>query len=173
MTKYAEKLGITTSHSLDGIDTAKGNYDGDVEGSSALAWSGIGQYNDLVCPYSMLRLVSAVANGGVLREPSLLGASETETRLMSADTADKIAQMMSYNVAAHYGTDRFPGLDIAAKTGTAELGNGEPDHGWFAGFIRNEGHPLAFVVLVENGGSGLYAASPVANAVLQAAVNGG
>lgn len=170
MKEYAEKLGITDSHSLDGIDTARGNYDPDVDGSPALAWSGIGQYNDLVCPYSMLRIVSAIANGGVLYEPSILGVQENGTQLLSADTAEKVAAMMSYNVADHYGRDKFPGLDIAAKTGTAELGNGEADHAWFAGFLNDPEHPYAFTVLVENGGSGLGAAAPVANAVLQAAV---
>lgn len=170
LAEYAESFGITQSHSLDGIDTARGNFDPDVDGSPALAWSGIGQYNDLVCPYSMLRIVSAIANGGVLYEPSLLGAAQNGTRLMSADTAKKLADMMSYNVAANYGEYNFPGLNIAAKTGTAELGNGEADHGWFVGFLNDPEHPYAFTVLVENGGSGLGAAAPVANAVLQTAV---
>ena len=40
----------------------------------------------------------------------------------------------------------------------------------FVGFLADEEHPYAFVVLVENGGGGLYAAGPVANALLQAAV---
>jgi len=36
-------------------------------GSAELAWSGIGQYNDLICPYAMLRLMGAIAGGGKLR----------------------------------------------------------------------------------------------------------
>lgn len=88
---------------------------------------------------------------------------------MEADTADKLKQMMSYNVVSHYGSDRFPGLNICAKTGTAELGDGT-SHAWFAGFLDDEAHPYAFVVLVERGGGGLTNAGAVANAVLQAAV---
>jgi len=170
MEEYAERLGITESHRLDDIDTARGTFDADVKGSPALAWSGIGQYLDLVCPYSMLRIVSAIGNGGTLNEPSLLGQSTKTTELISSDTAQRVGEMMSYNVVNHYGSYNFPGLNLAAKTGTAELGNGEADHAWFAGFLNDEAHPYAFVVLVENGGSGLGAASPVANAVLQAAV---
>ena len=170
LAKYAEKLGITETHKLDGITTAAGSFVKDDSGSAALAWSGIGQYEDLVCPYSMLRLVCAAANGGTVIEPSLLGASDKETRLMSEETAGRLSSMMSYNVAYHYGTDRFPGLNVSAKTGTAETGNGLEPHAWFAGFLNDEAHPYAFVVMIEHGGSGLGSAGAVANTVLQEAV---
>jgi zinc transporter ZupT len=39
------------------------------------------------------------------------------------------------------------------------------------GYITNEGFPLAFAVIVENSGGGFAIAGPVANRVLQAAVN--
>ena len=168
--EYAEKLGITTQHKLDSIVTVAGNYEGDTAASSAQAWSGIGQYKDLVCPYSMLRLVSAIANSGTVVEPSLLGTSEVTTPLMTPDTADKISSMMNYDVVYKYGTGSFPGLNISGKTGTAETGNGKENHAWLVGFLNDEAHPYAFVVLVENGGSGLRAAGSVANTVLQAAV---
>ena len=78
--------------------------------------------------------------------------------------------MMNYNVVYHYGQNRFPGLNISAKTGTAEVGDGKAAHGWFVGVLNDEEHPYAFVCLVENGGSGLGAAGSVINTVLQAAV---
>lgn len=172
---YAQKLGITTSTKLDRIDSAVGAYVKDEYKSAALAWSGIGQSEDLVCPYSMLRIVSAFANGGTVVEPSLLGVSEVKTPLVNASTAEKVKSMMSYNVVYRYGQGTFPGLDICAKTGTAEVSNksdseAKSPHGWFVGFLNNPNHPYAFVVLVENGGSGLGAAGAVANTVLQAAV---
>ena len=170
MAEYAEKLGITTSLTLDSISTQAGNYDKDSSMSASMAWSGIGQYNDLVCPYAMMRLAGAYANGGTVVEPSLLGQSSKTTQLVSADTAQKIASMMNYNVVYHYGQNRFPGLNISAKTGTAEVGDGKAAHGWFVGFLNDEAHPYAFVCLVENGGSGLGAAGSVINTVLQAAV---
>lgn len=168
--EYAEKLGLTQQLQLDNITTATGNYDKDSSMSASMAWSGIGQYNDLVSPYAMMRLVCAYANGGTVVEPSLLGTSDKKTELISADTAQKVASMMNYNVVYKYGNSTFPGLDISAKTGTAEVGNGKEAHGWFVGFLNDEEHPYAFAVLVENGGSGLRAAGGVANAVLQAAV---
>ena len=168
--EYADKLGLTSEHKLDNITTAAGKYDKDESGSASLAWSGIGQYNDLVCPYSMLRVVSAIANDGTLYEPSLLGVSDNKTTLLSSSTATKIASMMNYNVTYKYGKSTFSGLDISGKTGTAEVGNGQQSHGWFVGFLNDDEHPYAFVVLVEHGGSGLGAAGAVANTVLNYAV---
>ena len=139
--------------------------------SAAMAWSGIGQYNDLVCPYAMMRLAGAYANGGTVVEPSLLGQSVKTTQLLSSDTAQKAASMMNYNVVYHYVQERFPGLNISAKTGTAEVGDGKAAHGWFVGFLNDEEHPYAFACIVENGGSGLGAAGGVINTVLQAAVS--
>ena len=53
---------------------------------------------------------------------------------------------------------------------TAEVGDGT-SHAWFTGFLLDDAHPYAFVVLVENAGGGLTNAGAVANTVLQAAVN--
>ena len=81
--QYAEKLGITTSLTLDSISTQAGNYDKDSSMSASMAWSGIGQYNDLVRPYAMMRLAGAYANGGSVVELSLLGQSSKTTQLVS------------------------------------------------------------------------------------------
>ena len=171
--KYAAALGFTENHDLNGIQTAAGSFDKARAGSSDLAWSGIGQYTDLVSPYAMLRYVGAVANGGSIQEPTLVYGEETdEARLLSASTAGKIADMMNYNVVYGYGEWRFPGLKLCGKSGTAEVGSGA-SHAWFTGFLQDPDHPYAFVVVIEHGGGGLANAGAVANAVLQAAVFGG
>lgn len=168
--EYAAKLGLIDAQSLNGIETAAGNYEDAPDGSAALAWSGIGQSTDLVCPYSMLRAVSAIANAGELCQPTLLldehGGSE---RILRSDTADEIKAMMHYNVVAGYGESNYPGLKLCAKSGTAETGAGT-SHAWFTGFLDDSTHPYAFVVVIEDGGGGARNAGPVANAVLQAAV---
>ena len=168
--EYADKFGLTEQLNLSGVHTAAGNFDAGEKGSADLAWSGIGQYTDLVCPAALLRYVGAIANGGVSEGPVLLAGSRApSTRLLDADTADTLKAMMSYNVAWGYGNWNFPGLNICAKTGTAEVGDGT-SHAWFAGFLDDPDHPYAFVVVIENGGGGLRNAAPVANAVLQQAV---
>ena len=170
---YAGRLGFTAALTLDGMDVKRGNIDWEQEDMDiGLAWTGIGQHNDLVCPYAMLRYVAAIANGGSVYEPTLLGHGELDrpTSVLGAETARLIAGMMDHNVEAAYGGEwTFPGLDVAAKTGTAEVGDGT-SHAWMTGFLNDPQHPYAFVVLIEHAGGGLTNAGPVANAVLQAAV---
>ena len=171
LARYADKLGFTSQHACSGVWTAKGRFEAGEAGSPDLAWSGIGQATDLVCPAALQRYVSAIAGGGVTRELSLLaGESGAKTRLLREDTADKLAQMMRYNVSVGYGDGLFPGLSLCAKTGTAEVGDGS-SHAWFTGFLDDPEHPYAFTVVVERGGGGLRNAAPIANAVLQAAVS--
>ena len=170
MVKYVRSFGFLDPHKLGDIPTAAGSYPTEFVGDPELGWSGIGQSTDLVNPYAMLRFVSAVGNGGVLVEPTMIsdGKSPVKSRFMASDTADKLRQMMAYNVSYAYDGDfRFGGLPLCAKTGTAELGGDLTSHAWFVGFLDDAEHPYAFVVLVENGGGGLSVASPVAYRVLQ------
>ena len=169
--KYAKRFGFCEQLDVSGIDTAAGSFDVAASGSADLAWSGIGQYTDQVCPLAMLRYAAAIAGGGTVAEPVLLaGTSGGNTKLLSEETADSIGQMMSYSLSYSYGTWNFPGLALCAKTGTAEVGDGT-SHAWFAGYLDDAAHPYAFCVVIEHGGSGLSAAGSVANTVLQAAVN--
>ncbi len=172
MAEYSEKFGMTQSHSLNGIPTAKGNYEQFMRGTLDLSWSAIGQATNLTCPFSMLRLVSAIGNGGKLVEPTLVsyGIFPNAVDFMDTDTAAVVRDYMLNNVVRTYGTSSFPGLTVGAKTGTAEVGDGT-DHAWFVGFLDDEEHPYAFVVQVERGGGGLSVAGSIANKVLQAAVS--
>lgn len=172
MIKYAEKFGICEELYINNIPTKAGSVSETSAGSSLLAWTGIGQHNDLVSPYAMLRYVAAIANGGNVRNATLLkGDTGKSERLISSDTAGKIASMMDYTVTYAYGEWNFPGLNICAKSGTAEVGDGT-SHSWFVGYLNDDEHPYAFVVLIEHGGSGLGNAGALANTLLQAAVGG-
>ena len=75
--------------------------------------------------------------------------------------------MMRYTVTDHYGDGTFGDLHVAAKTGTAEVGDGTED-GWIIGFVTDSDCPLAFAVCIENGGFGISSAAPVAKAALEA-----
>lgn len=182
--KYAGQMGLLDSFEIDGIRVAGGSFDVAPDGSGNLAWSGIGQHMDLVNPTAFMRLMGAVANHGRAANPRLIQRVTTPSgipvgirpvsgnvRLLSQTTADAIAEMMAYNVETYYGGWRFPGLQICAKSGTAEIDGGETPHAWFAGFLADEQNPYAFVVFVENGGWGVSVAGSVANTVLQAAVD--
>ena len=75
--------------------------------------------------------------------------------------------------STNYGADNFPNLNICAKSGTAQTDASAYDNAWFTGFLDDDYHPLAFVVLVEEGGYGSAVAGPVANTVLQQAIQAG
>ena len=172
MVKKVRDLGFLDSQRLDGIPTVAGSFPTDFVGDPELGWAGVGQSTDLICPYAMLRYVSAIANDGVLLGPQLVrdGSTGSAERLLRSETAKALQRLMHYNVVNGYGEYRFPGLALCAKTGTAERGDGS-SNAWFVGFLADEEHPYAFVVMIERGGSGLGAAGSAANEILQFAVN--
>ena len=178
--QYAERFGLLSSHNLDGIQTVPGNFVAADWDTAALAWSGVGQSEVLINPLSMTRFLGAIARGGTPVEPRLLesisgglpfGGPRTRTgdSVLPPSVANPLRDLLRQTGIDFYaGT--FPGLAVAGKTGTAEVGEGRRPHAWFAGFLDDPDHPLAFVVVVENSGFGLTVAGAVANTVLQAAV---
>ena len=178
-TAYAQKVGISTTHDLSGITTVKGTV-ASSGGSNELAWLGIGQNTDEVNPYAMMRYMGIIANGGVCQEPYLVedittsaglktGFARTRKsqRILSEETASRLTEMMRFTVSNAYGDKNFPeGMQVCAKTGTAELDGKKKSHAWFVGFSGNEQYPYAFAVVVQNGGSGYAAARPIASEVL-------
>lgn len=183
--RYTEKAGLTASYAVDGLPTARGSFGWEDMTAGGLGWAGVGQDKDLVNPCALMVYMGAIANGGKAAEPYLILKTVSALGLPSlprflhrtgdliaASTAERLADMMANNVTQSYGTGRFPNMDICAKSGTAEVGEGLEPHAWFAGFLRNEEAPYAFVVLVENGGSGSSVAGTVAGKVLNLMVNG-
>ena len=170
MKEYTEKVGLTTVYDMDGVKNTAGSFQFPGNAPLNLGWAGIGQWKDLLNPCSMLVYVSAIANGGEGVVPSMIHNDMARVRktkqLIESSTASQLQVMMKNDVTAEYGAARFPGLDLYAKSGTAEVGGQRPN-AWFTGFIKNQGCPYAFIVCVENGGSGAQVAGPIANSVLQ------
>lgn len=178
--KYAEKAGFNSSLKISGIKTAEGNVDVSGAEGGDLAWAGIGQYSDTANPMNFMAYVGAIANDGVRVTPILIreaglysllpGDGTEEKRILSDETAKALGEMMRNNVTEAYGEGNYQGLELCAKSGTAEVGGDRKPHAWFAGYLDREDCPLAFVVVVENGGSGSKAAGGVAGKVLEKAV---
>ena len=183
--EYAEKLGLSESFECDGIPVKAGTVDLKDADAGDLAWAGIGQYTDQVNALTFMRAMGRIAGGGTGAEPYLMAKitrgektayeakSETSSRALKAETAAKLTEYLRNNVATMYGDWQFGGLNVCAKSGTAEH-EGETADAMFAGFCVDENCPLAFVVFVENGGSGSAVAAPIAAKVLQvcaAAIN--
>lgn len=180
MQKYVDSAGLTSSISVDGINTAKGTFSFVGEDSGQVAWSGVGQGKDALNPCTMMTYMGAIASNGSAAVPKLIKSVEGSIipaistnkktgNLINSSTAQAIHAMMRNNVEQTYGASRFPD-GTCAKSGTAEVGGGLTPNAWFAGFIDDPAHPYAFIVLVENGGGGSSVAGEVASQVLNAIV---
>ena len=67
-------------------------------------------------------------------------------------------------------TERRAGLYAGGKSGTAENGGGKAANAVFAGFLQDSDYPLAFIVVVEEGGGGASVCTPILSQVLSACV---
>lgn len=180
----ARELGIGSAVTVSGeIDSYAGYFEFSDKvkmGVDSLGWTGIGQGNTRIAPITMLRIVSAVANDGTAVSFNIVDSLANQAgkaldftlpsnrlAMISPDVASKMKQMMRYNVTEHYGESRYKGLNLCAKSGTAQIDSND-DHNiaWFTGFMDDDKHPYAFVVVVENGNSGSQTAGPVAKRVL-------
>lgn len=178
MMEYVERFGILESISFDGITSVAGNYDVSGAAPVELAWSCIGQYTDLINPARYMTFVGSIAGGGVGAEPYLVerisvgdqvtykAETQLTDRIMSRELAQTMREYMRNNVELVYGAENFPGLTVCAKSGTSELGGGLRPNAMFTGFVADEEYPLAFIVVVENGGYGSATCVPILSKVL-------
>lgn len=142
-----------------------------------------GQGELLSTPLEMAFVAAAIANRGEIMEPFLVSevrdyhqalVEKHEPRVwLTATTAEVAAQvrdMMVQVVERGTGTKAaIPGVQVAGKTGTAELDQGEP-HAWFIGFAPADDPQVAVAVIVENAGTGGSVAAPIARDVMAAAL---
>ena len=182
LSEYVQQFGILDTVSFDGVSSITGNFDLTDAGKLGLAWSAIGQYTDLINPVAFLRFLGAVAGGGEGAEPYLVervtlageityqASCEKTDRIMSAELAQTLREYMRNNVISIYGDGNFAGLPVCAKSGTSELGGGLKPNAMFAGFVDDHRYPLAFIVVVENGGYGASTCVPILSQVLQQCV---
>ena len=156
---------------------------GDVTGPKGdvlLAETAFGQGQTLVTPLAIARLTLTIARGGEVLQPWIVaevvgpdgrristGKARNLGRAVSAETAREVAGMMVEVVED--GTAReasLRGIEVAAKTGSAENPHGEP-HAWFTAFAPADDPQVVVTVVVENGGAGSEAALPVARRIMR------
>lgn len=189
LTKTAKELGIGSEVVISGlIKCYSGTFDFEENGkisTDLLGWTGIGQGNTRIAPVTMLRIVSAIANDGKAVSFNVVNSlanqagkalnipiASNQTQMMSEEVASQMKTMLRYNVTSHYGESNYKGLNLCAKSGTAQIDDvDEHNIAWFTGFMDDDEHPYAFVVAIENGNSGSQTAGPVAAKVLNAVLD--
>jgi peptidoglycan glycosyltransferase len=166
---------------------------GSIPDVAALEQSAIGQRDVALTPLQNAMIVAAIANGGQVMAPYLtkeiqgqdLQPVETTQpdrlgRAISSDVAQRLNALMVNNENSYAGTGKITGVQIAAKTGTAEHGDDPKNiapHVWYVAFAPADNPQIAVAVVVEDGGdpnnlaaTGGYVAAPIGRAVIAAAL---
>ena len=159
--------------------------------------SAIGQGATTVSVLQLALSYAALANGGTLYQPQVVRSIETSDGTVVQDFPPRVRRMVEVDqdqlnmvknaltgvVAEKTGTaykERIPGLDLAGKTGTAQVSHVTPrgvdpdkvwyfnrDHAWFSGYAPSKSPEIAIVVIIEHGGGGGKNAAPVAMRVVR------
>jgi peptidoglycan glycosyltransferase len=160
---------------------------GDVEDDAALAQTSIGQRDVRMTPLQAALVAATVANDGVQMKPYLIDQvqapdltvidstqPEEWREPVSVDVANQLTEMMVSVVANGSGrAARIPGVEVAGKTGTAQVREDVADHTWFMGFAPADDPKIAVAVFVANGGgTGGERSAPIAGDVMQAYLDG-
>jgi penicillin-binding protein A len=192
MFKYMERFGFNAKPRLDYPSfqlATSGVFDGNkLLGPSDAIDIGrvaIGQERLRVTPLQMAEVAATVANQGELMEPRLWSkvidpdGREDElnpahqSRVMSEDTASELNGMMQDVVSEGTGTaGAVSGVDVAGKTGTAEISPGVND-AWFIGFAPADDPKIAISCIVEHtSGFGGPTCGPIFKAVAESLLGG-
>ena len=127
----------------------------------------IGQYGFLVTPLQMARATAALANRGTLLTPSLI-KTDTPSGQSIAGIPIEAYQVVheGMHMAVTEGTAAallIPGVSVAAKTGTAQVGmENEFVNSWVVGFYPYEKPRYAFALLLERAPAGPPQGAPAA-----------
>jgi len=178
------------------FEAREGTYQGGVRLNSA-----IGQGNVKVTVMQLAVLYSAVANGGYVMTPYLVDRIETndgklvfesqpqrrnDEPVIDPSDRERIHKGLMGVVNEKDGTaysERLPGIVVAGKTGTAQVGrerkkpssdgvtiegwDTSQDHAWFAAYAPAGDPEIVVVAMVEHGGTGADAAAPIVMKVIR------
>ena len=142
----------------------------------AVGAASIGQDRDLATPLEMATVAATIATGGTRARPRVVTSDPVRRRrAVSEKTAHQLRAMMLEVVRSGTGTAAaIPGVQVAGKTGTAELRPNSKDpkdaDAWFVAFAPAQHPRVAVAVMLVGAGFGGTAAAPVAKRVLQAAL---
>lgn len=141
----------------------------------------IGQGDFLATPLQMATAISAIANGGLIYQPQvvdkIIDMNDNVVNDISPQTIISKPVQENYLAEVRRGMRQavqegsavslssLP-VEVAGKTGTAQLGGTKQTHAWFAGFAPFQNPEMVIVVLVEGGGEGHAAAVPVAKEII-------
>ena len=128
----------------------------------------IGQGDLALTPIALNSAVMAIASGGVLCQPRVVGSDNKCKNLkISQENLDLVKQgMVGACSIGGTGYTFFDLPDVGCKTGTAETNEDGKTHAWFTVFTPADLPEVVVTVLVERGGEGSKVAGPIARSIL-------
>ncbi len=133
------------------------NFNGEAWNIGNTYHTAIGQYGFQVTPLQMVRATAAIANGGKLLEPRIIheegntpNYSVVPIKTSSFEVVrEGMLQAVETGIA---GAILLPGVSVAAKTGTAELGTQKKlVNSWIMGFFPYTHPRYSFAIVMEKG----------------------
>ena len=166
--KYSKLFGFADKTGIDLPDEKGGtipspewklaNFKGDPWRIGDTYHTAIGQYGFQVTPMEMVRAVGSIANNGKLMTPHLIlndVEKENQVSLVNLDKEyfDTVHQGMRFAVTMGTAASlNVPYVNIAAKTGTAQLGIAKNKvNSWVIGFFPYDNPKYAFAIMMESG----------------------
>jgi penicillin-binding protein 2 len=166
--QYFRAFGFGTPTGIEGIQEPSGTiptpawkektFNGDPWRIGDTYHTAIGQYGLQITPLQAVREAAAIANGGKVLTPTLIGS--TTPKVTGTITApehyfDVIREGMRQGVTSGIAAAvNLPYVHVAAKTGTAQIGaHNEYINSWVIGFFPYEHPKYAFAMVLEKGPS--------------------
>ncbi len=176
LVRFAEAFGFNEHLPIPDAKPASIPPAGELKDDLAVGASAIGQDRDLATPLAMASVGATIANGGVRARPRLVRSeAAARKRVVKQRIARRVRDMMLEVVRSGTGTAAaLPGVEVAGKTGTAELvptadGPADPANttAWFVAFPATD-PSVAVAVMLVGAGQGGASAAPIAREVLAA-----
>jgi len=165
--EQAEAFGIGTTDLKVPMQVAPSTI-GDIPDTAALQQSSIGQRDVALTPLQNAMVVAAIANRGEVMQPYLIKEIQSQEldpvettspdrigQAIDPSVASTLTELMVNNENSYSGSGKITGVQIAAKTGTAEHGadpKSTAPHVWYVAFAPAEDPQVAVAVLVESVG---------------------
>jgi cell division protein FtsI/penicillin-binding protein 2 len=181
LVETAEKYGFNRDPGIPGAAYSTIPPGDQIGDDLAVGSTAIGQGKVEASALQMASVGATIGNHGVHAQPTvLLGQRPRLRRVTSPEVAATLRSLMVGVVRYGTGTAaKIPGVTVAGKTGTAELGGGLGGENipgntdaWFVAFAPARKPRVAVAVVMFRAGAGGAAAAPVAHDVLVAALHG-
>ena len=177
----ARRFGFDQPPTILGADESTIPSAANIGSALSVASSAIGQGQVLATPLEMADVAAAIADRGRRPLPTLAaGARPRFVRVTTPKVAGEVKQMMIAVITSGTGqTAQIPGVQVAGKTGTAELrdtagrsasNNPRNTDSWFVAFAPAGDPKVVVAALFPGAGYGEATAAPAVRSVLESAL---